>query len=151
MPALEVSFLEPANGGSAVAASAKADFGFFAARLVGLPRRSSDVYPPSVWRVVYRNEDGSIKNIKLCKTKPISRMPKMVVTAVYTMTNNNEQRTANYSKQTQTNPILPTTPFGGQTQSYPLCLSRMQFLQGGGTIPSILLQIKLLSFTFFAK
>jgi hypothetical protein len=31
--------------------------------------------------------------------------PKMVVTAVYTMTNNNEQRTTNYSKQTQSNPI----------------------------------------------
>jgi hypothetical protein len=29
----------------------------------------------------------------------------MVVTAVYTMTNNNEQRTTNYSKQTQTKPI----------------------------------------------
>jgi hypothetical protein len=31
-------------------------------------------------------------------------MPKMVVTAVYTMTNNNKQRTTNYSKQTQTKP-----------------------------------------------
>jgi hypothetical protein len=30
--------------------------------------------------------------------------PKMVVTLVITMTNNNEQRTANYSKQTQSNP-----------------------------------------------
>ena len=32
--------------------------------------------------------------------------PKMVVTLVITMTNNNERRTTNYSKQTQTNPIL---------------------------------------------
>jgi hypothetical protein len=31
-------------------------------------------------------------------------MPKMVVTAVYTMTNNNEQRTMNCSNQTQSNP-----------------------------------------------
>jgi hypothetical protein len=31
--------------------------------------------------------------------------PKMVVTLVITMTNNNEQRTTNYSKQTQTKPI----------------------------------------------
>jgi hypothetical protein len=30
----------------------------------------------------------------------------MVVTLVITMTNNNEQRTMNYSKQTQSNPIL---------------------------------------------
>jgi hypothetical protein len=29
------------------------------------------------------------------------------------MTNNNEQQTMNYSKQTQTNPSLPATPFGG--------------------------------------
>jgi hypothetical protein len=33
-------------------------------------------------------------------------MPKMVVTLVITRTNNNEQRTTNYSKQTQSNPIL---------------------------------------------
>jgi hypothetical protein len=33
-------------------------------------------------------------------------MPKMIVTAVYAITNNNEQRTMNYLKQTQTNPIL---------------------------------------------
>ena len=31
-------------------------------------------------------------------------MPKMVVTSVYTMTNNNEQRTTNYSKQSQNKP-----------------------------------------------
>jgi len=50
-------------------------------------------------------EIQSIKNNKLCETKPISEMPKMVVTAVYTMTNNKKQRTINYSKQSQTNPI----------------------------------------------
>jgi hypothetical protein len=32
-------------------------------------------------------------------------MPKMIVTAVYAMTNNNEQPTFNYSKRTQTKPI----------------------------------------------
>jgi hypothetical protein len=51
-------------------------------------------------------ENVSIKNNKLCKTNPISERPKMVVTAVITMTNNNEQRTMNYLKQTQSNPIL---------------------------------------------
>jgi hypothetical protein len=35
----------------------------------------------------------------LFKTKPISQMPKMVVTAVYTMTNNNEQRTIPFYKR----------------------------------------------------
>jgi hypothetical protein len=44
-------------------------------------------------------------------------MPKMVVTAVYAMTNNNEQRTTNYSKQTQSNPI-----YGEQTR--PKCSRR---------------------------
>jgi hypothetical protein len=50
-------------------------------------------------------EDGSIKNNKLCETKPISKRPKMIVTLVLTMANNKKQRTTNYSKQTQTNPI----------------------------------------------
>jgi len=48
--------------------------------------------------------NNELWTIKLFKTKPISKMPKMVVTAVYTMTNNNEQRTMNCSKQTQSNP-----------------------------------------------
>jgi hypothetical protein len=48
----------------------------------------------------------SIKNNKLCETKPISEMPKILVTTVMTMTNNKKQRTMNYSKQTQTKPIL---------------------------------------------
>jgi hypothetical protein len=42
---------------------------------------------------------------KLCETNPIFEMPKMIVTAVYAMTNNNEQPTFNYSKRTQTKPI----------------------------------------------
>jgi len=56
-------------------------------------------------------KNQSIKNNKLCKTNPIFRKPKMVVTAVYTMTNNNEQRTMNCSKQTQTKPIEETERF----------------------------------------
>jgi hypothetical protein len=42
---------------------------------------------------------------KLCQTKPISKMPKMIVSAVMTMTTNKKLRTTNYLKQTQTNPI----------------------------------------------
>jgi hypothetical protein len=49
----------------------------------------------------------SIKNNKLCKTKPISEKPKMNLTPCLTMTNNKKQRTTNYSKQSQTKPILP--------------------------------------------
>jgi hypothetical protein len=49
-------------------------------------------------------EDGSIKNVQLCKTNPISEMPKMIVNLIKTMTNNNEPRAVNYSKQTQTKP-----------------------------------------------
>ncbi len=51
-------------------------------------------------------ETQSIKNNKLCETNPISEMPKMAVTLVITMTNDKKQRTMNYSKQTQSNPIL---------------------------------------------
>ena len=40
------------------------------------------------------------------QNKPNFQKAKMVVTLVITMTNNNEQRTMNYSKQTQSNPIL---------------------------------------------
>jgi len=46
----------------------------------------------------------------LVKTNPIKpnfRKAKMVVTLLITMTNNNEQRTTNCSKQTQSNPIKP--------------------------------------------
>jgi len=53
---------------------------------------------------VVRNQ--SIKNNKLCETKPISEMPKMVVNAVMTMTNNKKQRTMSYPKQSQTKPNL---------------------------------------------
>jgi len=40
-------------------------------------------------------KNQSIKNNKLCETKPISEMLKMIVTIVYTMTNNNKPRTTN--------------------------------------------------------
>jgi len=40
------------------------------------------------------------------QNKPNFQNVQMVVTAVYTTTNNNEQRTTNYSKQTQSHPIL---------------------------------------------
>jgi hypothetical protein len=40
------------------------------------------------------------------QNKPNSRKVKNALTLVIAMTNNNEQRTANYSKQTQSNPIL---------------------------------------------
>ncbi len=68
------------------------------------------------------NELSSINYNTLCETKPIFRKPKMIITLVKTMVNNKKQRTANYQKQTQTNPIyselvepiLPATPFSGQ-------------------------------------
>jgi len=65
---------------------------------------------------VYSVAVRSIKNNKSCETNPISEKPKMIVTAVHTMTNSKKQRTMNYSKQTQSNPNLPATPFGGQSQ-----------------------------------
>ena len=46
----------------------------------------------------------SIKNNKLCETKPISEKPKMIVSLVNTMTNNKKQRTMNYQKQSQNKP-----------------------------------------------
>ncbi len=64
----------------------------------------------SLWQKIYSclkvfvAETGSIKIERLCKTNPISEMPEMIVTVVYTMTNNNEPGTMNYPKQTQSNP-----------------------------------------------
>jgi hypothetical protein len=52
-------------------------------------------------------------NNQIIQNKPNFSKPKMVVTLVITMTNNNEQRTTNYSKQTQSNPILPAILSGG--------------------------------------
>jgi len=49
---------------------------------------------------------NSIKMNKLCETNPISEKLKMNLTPCSTMTNNKKQRTMNYSKRTQTNPIL---------------------------------------------
>ena len=43
---------------------------------------------------------------KKCETNPISEKLKMNLTPCSTMTNNKKQRTMNYSKRTQTNPIL---------------------------------------------
>ena len=65
-------------------------------RLAGLPRRSSDV--------VYRNEAGSIKNNKLCKTNPISEKQKMNLSSYTTKTYGNKSRLLTMAKQTQSNP-----------------------------------------------
>jgi hypothetical protein len=48
----------------------------------------------------------------------------MAVSLVKIMTNNNEPPTMNYSKQTQSNPISPATPFGGFIR-----LRRIQIVQ----------------------
>jgi len=42
---------------------------------------------------------------KIMQNKPNLLDNQMIATLVKTITNNNEQRTTNYSKQTQTNPI----------------------------------------------
>jgi hypothetical protein len=55
---------------------------------------------------------------KICQTKPISKTPKMLVSAVVIMTTNKKLRTMNYPKQTQSNPILPRQK-GYQTQTKP--------------------------------
>jgi hypothetical protein len=60
---------------------------------------------------VFVAENQSIKNNKLCETKPISEMLKMVVRVVKTMTNNKKQRTINCQKQSQNKPK--------QSQFYP--------------------------------
>jgi len=57
-------------------------------------------------------------NNQIIQNKPNFRKAKMVVTAVYTMANNNEQRTVNYSKQTQSNPILSAS---GGFKRYAYC------------------------------
>jgi hypothetical protein len=60
---------------------------------------------------------------KLFKTNPISEKPKMIITAVYTMTNNKKQRTTNFEKQTQTKPIQSQNKPNSkpiQTQSNPI-------------------------------
>ena len=57
-------------------------------------------------------EIQSIQTTKLCKTNPISKMPKMNITSVAATTNNYEPRTTNSKKQTQTKPNLPTCVVG---------------------------------------
>jgi hypothetical protein len=69
---------------------------------------------------------GSIKIERLCETKPIFGKPKMNLTLYSTMTNNKKQRTMNYSKQSQTNPIysvfirVHSWLISKQTQSNPI-------------------------------
>jgi hypothetical protein len=63
---------------------------------------------------------GSIKNNKLCETNPISEKPKMIITLVITMTNNNKQRTMNYQKQSQFK-TKTNGPAMLCTQSKPTC------------------------------
>ena len=58
-----------------------------------------------------RNTKYDIRNTiydirTIMQNKPNFRKAKMTVTLVKTMTNNNEPRAMNYSKQTQSNPIL---------------------------------------------
>jgi len=48
---------------------------------------------------------------QIMQNKPNFRNAKNTITLVYTMTNNNEQRTMNYLKQTQSNPILGSDVF----------------------------------------
>jgi hypothetical protein len=66
------------------------------------------------------NYGQSIKNNKLCETNPISEESKMIITLVITMTNNNKQRTMNYSKQTQTKPILSAVALAKADSNVPL-------------------------------
>jgi hypothetical protein len=49
-------------------------------------------------------ENYDLKN-KIMQNKPNFQNTENVITSVITMTNNNEQRTTNYAKQTQSNPI----------------------------------------------
>ena len=55
--------------------------------------RTMNFYPPMAGRT------------KIMQNKPNLLDNQMIATLVKTITNNNEQRTTNYSKQTQTNPI----------------------------------------------
>ena len=50
--------------------------------------------------------ENQSKCIKICETNPIFKTPKMIVTLVTATTTNKKQRTMNYLKRTQTNPIL---------------------------------------------
>jgi len=55
----------------------------------------------------------SIKNEQLCKTNPISEKPKINLNYYKTKYYENKSGLLTMEKQTQTNPILPATPFGG--------------------------------------
>jgi hypothetical protein len=54
------------------------------------------------------------------QNKPNFQKVKNIVTLVKTMTNNNEQPTMNYSKQTQTNPILSASADSVLSPSFPI-------------------------------
>jgi hypothetical protein len=59
-------------------------------------------------------ENTSIKNIKLCKTNPISERPKMNLIYYTAKDYVNNLRLLKTQKQSQTNPILPA--YGGFTR-----------------------------------
>jgi hypothetical protein len=75
--------------------------------------RDTNIEPYFAQYDIYITQYGSIKIERLCKTNPISEKPKMIIILAITETCNNEQRTANYSKQTQSNPILLHVERGG--------------------------------------
>jgi hypothetical protein len=49
------------------------------------------------------------EQIKLCKTKPIFKMPKMLVTSAQITSYHSPVTIYHYAKQTQSKPILPAT------------------------------------------
>jgi hypothetical protein len=74
-------------------------------------------------------EIQSIKNNKLCETNPIFRMPKMLVSAVVTITTNKKLRTMNSLKRTQTKPILPAY-MAGKIALSEACGERSRTVEG---------------------
>ncbi len=74
-------------------------------------------------------EIQSIKNIKLCETKPISETAKMSLTDYKIMTYDNNSRPSTMQKQSQTNPIkansnpIFTPKKSKQTQSNPISIA----------------------------
>jgi len=61
------------------------------------------------------SEAGSIKNNKLCKTKPIYEEPKMTLNHYITKDYENKSGLLTREKQTQTNPISKATPASSGT------------------------------------
>ncbi len=58
---------------------------------------------------------------QLCKTKPIFKNLKIIVTLLMTMTNSHKLRTVNRSKRTQTNPILVPSEVEGSIKTTIRC------------------------------